>query len=197
VTQVYNAATMSPVTSINPSSPRAPEDLFPYETLSYSGRLEFLDAAGAVAVFKRRQTIRVTAPRLAVFLDRIWGEGVLFADYWTGGLEIVEAVHARIGWVAILGLPRTYRRGDLLEIRTERRIVGGFTQPVEHWDSTMFAPTKWLSLEISGLAARRVKRLMLSAPQGDGVDVDRNREVLSLTVRKPDSNVPYRMEWAW
>lgn len=197
--QVYNAPTMSPATTLDALSTHLPpKELFPYETLSYVGRLEFLDKAGTVAVFKRRQRIRVMATLLSVYLDRIWGDGVVFGDYWTGGLEIVDLVHSRTGWVAILGLPRSYRRGDVLEVRTERRIVGGFTQPIEHWDSKMFAPTKWLSLEISGPAAKRIKRAMLSAaPQRDYVNVEGNRGVLSLTARKPESNAPYRVEWAW
>lgn len=196
--QVYNAPTMSPATTPDTPSIHLPqEELFPYETLSYVGRLEFLDRAGTVAVFKRRQTIRVIAPRLSVYLDRIWGDGVVFGDYWTGGLEIIDVVLSRTGWVAILGLPRSYRRGEVLEVRTERRIIGGFTQPIEHWDSTMFAPAQWLSLEISGPAARRVKQPILSMPQGDGVNVYRNRGFLSLVVHKPESNAPYRLEWTW
>jgi len=184
---------MSPATT----SDIPPEELFPYETQSYAGRLEFLDKAGTVAVFKRRQRIRVLASRLTVFLDHIWGDGIVFRDYWTGALEIVDVVRSRTGWVAILGLPRSYRRGETLDIRTERRIVGGFTQPIEHWESTMFAPTKWLSLDVSGPAARRARKPILSMPQGSDVNVERNRELLSLIVRKPRPHVPYRVEWAW
>lgn len=189
---------MSPARISNPSDARFPEELFSYETLSYSGRLEFLDGAGAVAVFKRRQTIRVMSPRLSVFLDRIWGDGVLFSDYWTGGLSIVEATASRSGWVAILELPRAYQKGEVFEIRTERRIVGGFTQPVEHWDSTMFAPTKWLRLEVAGAAAGRFRWPTLSAPLGgEEVFVDHDRESLSLTVPEPRESAPYRLSWAW
>ncbi len=188
---------MSPATVPIARIPLPPEELVPYETLSYSGRLELLDRAGTVAVFKRRQRIRVLAPRLSVFLDRIWGDGIVFGDYWTGALEIIEVVHTRMGWVAILGLPRTYRKGETLEVRTERRIVGGFTQPIEHWESTMFAPTKWLSLEISGPATKRLNQPILSVPRSDDVDVDRTRESLSLVVREPASHMPYRVEWAW
>ncbi|TMB64737.1 MAG: hypothetical protein E6J43_13040 [Chloroflexi bacterium] len=188
---------MSPGTISSTTDTRYPEELFAYETLCYAGCLEFLDANGDVAVFRRRQTIRVTARRLTVFLDRIWGEGVLFADYWTAGLPIVEAARNRSGWVAILGLRRTYRKGEVVEIRTERRIVGGFTQQLEHWDSTMFAPTKWLSLEISGAAAGRLRWPNLLAPAGDNVVVDQDGKALSLIVREPVAHAPYRLQWNW
>jgi len=189
---------MSPATySSTSNSQPPPDDLFPYETISYSGKLEFLDRSGTVAVFKRRQTIRVNAPRLSVFLDRIWGDGVVFGDYWTGALEIVEVVRSRIGWVAILSLPRSFRRGETVELRTERRIVGGFTQSVEHWDSTMYAPTKWLSLEISGPAASRLKWPTLSAPRGDEANIQRDRDALTLIVREPEAHARYRLQWNW
>jgi hypothetical protein len=173
------------------------EELFPYETLSYAGRLEFLDRTRTVAVFKRQQMIRVIAPRLTVFLDRIWGEGVLFADYWTGGLPIVEAVRGKSGWVAILELPRSYRKGDIVQIRTERRIVGGFTQAVEHWDTTMFAPTKWLSLEICGAAAKHVRWPRITSPARAYPFVAHDSDSLRLVVRQPQADERYRLHWSW
>ena len=174
-----------------------PSELFPYETLSYGGRLEFFDRAGTVAVFKRRQKIRVQAKRLYVITDRIWGDGVVFGDYWTDGLDIVEFVRDRDSWVAVLGLPRVYFAGETFELRTERRIVGGFRGSVENWDAIMYAPARELTIEVAGAAARRIRKPMLSAPSVRDATVDRGADSLTLYVERPKMHSAYKLEWAW
>ena len=61
----------------------------------------------------------------------------------------------------------------------------------------MFAPTKWLSLEISGAAAGRLRWPNLLAPAGDNVVVDQDGKALSLIVREPVAHAPYRLQWNW
>ncbi len=175
----------------------APEELHQYETLSYDARLNVLDREGGTAVYERRQRIRITAPKASVFFDRVWGEGVLFRDYWTDGLDILEAIRGRNGWVVVLALPRQYSRGETFEVRTDRRIKGGFTRSTEYWDSTMFAPTRLLNLAIVSPARLRIRRPILRAPGTAGVTVEHRRNSLAMRVKSPGVYAPYRLEWAW
>ena len=173
----------------------APAELYQYETLSYESRLRVLDREGGTAVYERRQRIRVKAPRLSVFLDRVWGDGVLFRDYWTGGFDILEATRTKSGWVVILQPPREYLRGESLEIRTERRITAGFTRPEEYWGSVMFAPTRSLNLKI--VSRRRMRQPFLSLPTTAGVALEQKRSSLHFHVERPVVHAPYRVEWGW
>ncbi len=187
---------MAPKTTPERSRPwPAPADLYPYETLSYEARLSLLDREGATAVYERKQRIRVLAPRLSVFVDRIWGEGILFRDYWTGGLDILEATRRKSGWVVVLQLARDYLKGESLEIRTERRIVGGFMHPEEYWGSVMFAPTRSLNLQIA--ARRRMRAPAVSIPKTAGVALKQNRSSLAFHADNPVIHAPYQVEWAW
>jgi hypothetical protein len=172
-----------------------PTELYPYKTLSYDARLTMLDREGSTAVYERRHRIRVTAPSLSVFLDRVWGEGVLFRDYWTGGLDILEAIRTRSGWVVILQLPREYRKGESFEIRTERKIVGGFMRSEQHWGSVMFAPTKSLDLEI--VSRSRVRQPALTIPKPAGVALRQLRSTLRFHADNPEVHALYQVDWAW
>src|SRR3990172_7290352 len=103
-----------------------PSECFRYETIWFHGRLEILDKEGRVAVFCRRQRIRFLEDGVAEFIDRVWGEGVLFAGYETGSMSIIEAIATRKGYAVVLALPRAFARGETFEVVTERRIVGAF-----------------------------------------------------------------------
>jgi hypothetical protein len=148
-------------------------------------------------VFSRKQLVRVLSPRLHVIADRIWGDGVLFADYWTNGLDIVEFVKDRDTWVAVLALPRVYHAGETFELRTERRIVGGFRRSAEDWGSVMYAPAKNLSLEVTGVARKRIRNPELFASIVEGASVDESRRSIRLSVRRPRVNSSYGLRWAW
>lgn len=187
---------MKPTTALEHPDPNSESsELYQYETLSYEARLRMLDREGAAAIYERRQKIRVRAQRLSVFLDRVWGEGVLFRDYWTDGLDILEATRTRSGWVVVLQLRREYRRGESLEIRTERRITAGFTRSEEYWGSVMFAPTRFLDLQI--VSRRRMRQPALSIPRTAGVALQKQRSSLILHAKRPVVHAPYRVDWAW
>jgi hypothetical protein len=132
-----------------------------------------------------------------VISDRVWGDGVLFADYWTNGLDIVEFLKDGSAWVAVLGLPRVYHAGETFELKTERRIVGGFRESTEDWGSVMYAPAKRLSIELTGKAVERFRNPELAAPALEDATVDKTPRSIKFNVRRPRLNSSYALQWAW
>ena len=169
---------------------------FGYETLVYDGLLE-IGEGGRVAQFARRQLIRFLEDDATVFLDRVWGDGVLFAAYETGSARIIDAIPARRGYVALLRLPRRFRRGETFEIVTQRKIVGAFADEDAYWELAMSAPTAALSLQVSSRRARGMRTVHVAAPRLRGVDVRQRRRSLGLKVDSPALYVSYRLEWRW
>ena len=169
---------------------------FSYETIRFEGRLK-IEEGGRVAWFARRQLIRFLGDDATVFLDRVWGDGVLFAGYETGSARIIDAVRARRGYVALLRLPRRFRKGETFEIVTERKIVGAFADDDSYWELAMSAPTASLSLQVSSRRARGMRTVHVAAPRLRGVDVRQQQRSLRLKVHSPALHVPYRLEWRW
>ena len=195
---VYNAGSMSrPVAHERDRVGRdARAGFSSYETIQFDGRLE-IGEGGRVAWFSRRQLIRFLEDDARVFLDRVWGDGVLFAGYETGPTRIIDAIPARRGYVVLLRLPRRIRKGETFEIVTGRKIVGAFADEDAYWELAMSAPTASLSLQVSSRRARGMRTIHVAAPRLRGVDVRQRRRSLGLKVDSPALYVPYRLEWRW
>jgi hypothetical protein len=132
-----------------------------------------------------------------VFIDRVWGDGVLFAGYETGSTRIVDAVPARRGYVVLLGLPRRFRKGETFEIVTHRKIVGAFKDHDAYWELAMSAPTAALALEVWSREARLMGAIHVAAPCLRGIEVQHWNRTVRLRVDSPALYVPYRLEWRW
>lgn len=171
--------------------------LTPFETISFRGRVDVLDRDRQVAVFRRKQRIRFLENNVAVFFDRVWGEGVLFANYQAKGLRIIDAFQASKGYIVALSLPKRFKRGDVFDIETERRIVGAFYKDQGYWDSAMSAPTKLLSIDIVTPPGVGIRAPDIVAPTRDGIDADHQRQRLRLRAKGPQTHVSYSLRWAW
>lgn len=174
-----------------------PKDAFPYETIKYGGRLEMLDKEGNVATFTRRQRIRFLEDNVAVFFDRVWGEGVLFANYSAKSMRIIDAIPTTKGYVVPLALPRRFSKGEVFDVVTHRRIVGAFLPDMAYWDSAMHAPTELLALDVVAPRTRRFRSPEIIAPPTGDFDADASRGSLKLRVRQPALHASYRLMWAW
>ncbi len=201
----YNALPMSNVRAESPSlqggfdEPHPDRSVlsgyFQYETLEFAGRLELLDREDHVARFIRRQRIRFLEDGVSVFYDRVWGDGILFAGYFAQGLRMLQPIRTRKGYVLPLALPRPFRKGETFEVRTERRIIGGFTHREVHWDLAMAVPTELLTLDVNGPHSH-FGRPMVVAPPHSHIDADVSHGSLRLRVRYPTVEVPYTLGWS-
>jgi hypothetical protein len=174
-----------------------PSECFRYETISFHGRLEILDKEGRVAIFRRRQRIRFLEDGVAEFIDRVWGDGVLFAGYEARSMSLVEAIPTRKGYAVLLGLPRAFARGETFDVVTERRIVGAFIDHQAYWDSAMAAPTGSLTIEVRAPAGRSLARPEIVAPARGRMDLRQRRRSLKFQVKQPALQIPYKLEWSW
>jgi hypothetical protein len=174
-----------------------PSECFRYETISFHGRLEILDKENRVAVFRRRQRIRFLEDGVTEFIDRVWGEGVLFAGYEARSMSILESIPTRRGYAVLLALPRMFARGETFDIITERRIVGGFIDQQAYWESAMAAPTEALTIDVRGPAGLILARPEIVAPARGEMDLRQRRRSLRFQVRQPALYIPYKLEWSW
>jgi hypothetical protein len=187
----------SPMTNMFEDILDAPHDRYPFETIKFSGRVEILDKEGQVARFKRRQRIRFLEDGVSVFFDRIWGEGVLLAGYKTGALRIIDALPTRKGYVIVLALPRPFKRGEILDIETERKIVGAFVYDWGYWDSAMGVPTELLAIDVRTPAGLKMSRPDVVAPAHGQMDANVSERHLTFRVSKPALDIPYKLRWNW
>lgn len=175
----------------------APRELFPYETIKFSGRVEIMDPDRRAARFVRRQRVRFLEDNVAVFMDRVWGEGVLFAGYAAPGLKLLEPIRTPKGYVVPLQLPRLFHKGEIFEIITERRIVGAFYDPLAYWDTTMSAPTNLVSIEVTVPPGTPIRRPDIIAPAQGDMDARQRPRSLEFRVGRPALDVPYKLAWSW
>ncbi len=175
---------------------RAPRDFFPYETIKFSARLEFIDRRG-VAVFSRRQRIRFLEDGVTTFFDLAWGEGILFANYTAGPLRILDAIRTPKGYVVALALPRPYHKGEVFEIDVRRRIVGSFLDEQVYWDTAMRVPTELFTIDVVPPYDRRIRHPEIAAPPQGDFDASESPKPLRLRVKQPAVHIPYKLSWSW
>lgn len=175
----------------------SPRELFPFETIKFSGKVEILDREGHVARFRRRQRIRFLEDGVTTFFDRVWGEGVLFANYHAKAMRLIDAIPTRKGYVVVLALPRPFKKGEVFEVETQRRIVGAFIYDWGYWDSTMAVPTERLQIDVLTPSGLNTRRPEIIAPAYGDFDASKTRGRLQLRVRHPAPSVPYRLRWDW
>lgn len=173
----------------------APRELFAYETIKFSGRLEFPDGRG-VALFSRHQRIRFLEDGVTTYFDAAWGEGVLFAHY-SANTRIIDAIPTRKGYVLALALPRPYKKGEIFDIRISRRIVGSFLDDHVYWDTAMRVPTELLTLDIVSPSDRRIRQPQITAPPQGDFDALESPRRLRLRVEQPALHTPYTLRWVW
>jgi hypothetical protein len=170
---------------------------FPYETVKFSGRLKILDANRTTAVFTRRQRVRFLEDGVGVLFDRIWGEGILVGSYIAPGLTLMEPIRTPTGYVLPLGLPRHFRKGEIFDVVSHRRIVGAFSQPEGYWDTTMTKPTDLIQIAVVTPPGTAFSKPDIVAPPRGDMNITGKANLLKLRVARPAMNGPYRLRWSW
>lgn len=174
-----------------------PSECFQYETINFSGHVEILDREGRIARFSRHQRIRFLEDGVGVFVDRIWGDGVLFAAYSARSMRILDAIPTRKGYAVVLTLPRPFIKGETFDIVTQRRIVGAFIDDHAYWDSAMAVPTELLTIDVFAPRGRDLRRPEVVAPLRGDIDAKHRPGSLHFRVRHPAIHIPYQLAWSW
>lgn len=172
------------------------EGYFPYETIKYAATLRFLDGRHSSAVFERHQKIRFIDDGVGVFFDRVWGDGILFGDYYARGLRVLEPIRALKGYIVPLLLPRVFRRGETFSIVTKRKTIAAFYDARGQWDTAMHAPTDLVTINVQADANELSDSEIIAPPRGD-IHAEQHAHQLRFRVARPALYTPYRLTWSW
>jgi len=177
----------------------APLGGVPYETLEYSGRLEILDTQGMRARFTRRQVIRFRQDGVAALLDPVWGSGVLFTNYESSPARMADTFKEGGVYYVLLSLRRLARDGEILELRTSRTMMSCFLPGHESWESTMFVPTRRLSMEVVFPSERLPQswNIKMTHPSSHGAVRPLSGRRLLYEVKRPNVGASYKLLWSW
>ncbi|HXG36852.1 MAG TPA: hypothetical protein VNL15_07780, partial [Dehalococcoidia bacterium] len=163
----------------------APAQFFNYETIKFSSWLEILDNRRGVARFIRHQRIRFLEHAVPIFMDRVWGDGILFAGYQARSMRLLDAIPTRKGYIVLLAFPRQFSKGEVFDVVTTRKTIGGFYAPRGYWELAMSAPTETITLNVSAPAGLRLHTPEIIGPAKGDFDVSQRRRKLALRIAKP------------
>jgi hypothetical protein len=172
---------------------------YPYETVDYSGRLQFKDAFGLEAYFHCYQRLRVLAPELFTVVRRFWGDGDQLHDFVSPSAASIQVVGDADPKALLLVLQKPALRGDEIEIHSIRRIHHGFRSERPYWEFMAFTPTERAKVAIDFPVAREPEGIEVSASPGARspyVKRSGTKELL-VTVSAPEPGSLYRAEWSW
>lgn len=173
------------------------EGYFPYETIKFSGRLKFLDTTRSVAIFTRRQRVRFLEDNVGVMFDRVWGEGVILGRYSVQEAKLMEPIRTSNGYILPLALPGRFRKGDVFDLVTHRRIIGAFDNDSGYWDTSMTKPTELIQITVITPPGMAVAKPEIIAPPRGDFDLTEKANSLKMRVAKPALSGPYRLAWLW
>lgn len=117
------------------------DGIYPYQSLVYSARLSFGDAHGLDAVFDCYQLLRVLVPDLREITHRVWGAGDQLQAYYSPSTELPTVVDLDGQHLLISELKQPARRGDVIEVRSTRRIYHAFKDQDCMWEYVPYSPT--------------------------------------------------------
>jgi hypothetical protein len=171
------------------------DEYYPYETIKFSCHLRITDSMTRATQLTRRQLVRFRERDVAVFFDRIWGDGIHFAGYNAPGLRILEPIRNRRGFTIPLRLSRSHDKGEELEVITQRSVRGAFYDPKGYWEMSMRVPTRLATITVTSpvnLAGAEV-----SVPRSSDVHAKQFARSLVLRVNRPEIGARHRLTWQW
>ncbi len=132
-----------------------------YEVLEYAARLELCDRRGEKAVFYKRQRVRFLQDHIIAFQDQAWGDGEIFAEYRCAPGVAVDRYREGHRWHILISLREAKQRGDIEAFHIERTIKGGFTKPVEDFQTEVNHTTRRLTVSVVFPRTRSPKAVAL------------------------------------
>ena len=177
-----------------------------YEVLEQSRTVELLDPQGQVVMVRRRQVVRFLQDHVTAITDYAWGDGEIFAEYaCTPGVP-VDFYKEGSRHAVLISLRETKNRGDTLSFNIRRKILGGFMQRNECWETEVYHRTRHLSLTIMFPRDRKCQKAVVtqrstSKTTALGREHFRfladGRQQLTWEVHKPRIHDRYTLRWRW
>ena len=129
-----------------------------YDVLEHRTILELEDTRGEVAVVKRRQKVRFLQDHVAAITDHAWGEGDIFAEYDCSPGVPADFYQDGSRHTVLISLREIKSRRDVLKLVIRRRIVGGFRETNESWETEVSHRTMHLSVSVIFPRGRTCRR---------------------------------------
>jgi hypothetical protein len=177
-----------------------------YEVLSYESKLEIKDSKGKIAVFSKRQKVRFLQNNIIAYQDKAWGDGEIFADYKCSPGQAVDRYRDGHRYNILISLRETKQRDEVETFLIERKIVDGFTQDTELFQTDIDHRTHHLILSLIFPKNRPPRRVTLveqnsqkSTILGEKYrkELPDGREEYLWQTRKPRLFEAYILKWEW
>jgi len=177
-----------------------------YEVLEHHTTLELQDPQGEVAVVERRQRVRFLQDNVEAISDHAWGDGELFAEYTCSPGAPVDCYRDGSRYTTLISLRQTMSRGDLFSFCIRRKILKGFLQPNECWETDIYQRTRNLSVTILFPKERRCQRATITQRNANktvALDAERwrlmkdGRQKVTWEVSRPKLHERYALKWEW
>ena len=177
-----------------------------YDVLDQQRTVEIQDPKGHIVTVSTTQRVRFRQNHVIAITEYAWGEGDLFDDYRCSPGVPVDTYSEGSRQVMLISLRQHKNAGDELCLRSQRRILEGFTRPEEYWESDVYHRTKQIELRIILPKGRPCQRATVTARStGKTVALGTEcyhtlpdgRQALHWSQRKPKLYERYLLRWVW
>ena len=177
-----------------------------YEVLSHHTTLELLGPRGNEAIVRRNQTVRFLQNHVAAITDHAWGDGEIFAEYDCSPGKPADFFQDGSRHTVLISLREIKNRGDELTFEIRRRIVGGFREVSESWETDVYHRIRRLSVTIVFPKSRPCSKATVIQHSTSKTVVLGNehfrylqdgRQELRWVLRRPTLHDRYTLRWRW
>jgi len=177
-----------------------------YEVISHDSTVELLDPKGEEVVVTRLEEVRFLRDGTIAFYDTCWGDGELFAEYECSPGVPVDFFPDGFMHRVLISLRETKNHGEVLSFRIRRKILGGFRQAEEWWETVIFHPTRKLRVRIvfprerlcqQATVTQRGKERTWSLDTRNFRFLADGRQELFWEVDRPPVHESYLIRWRW
>ena len=177
-----------------------------YEVLDHDTTLELLDSAGKVAIVERRQKVRFRQDHVVAIADYAWGDGRIFAQYKCSPGVPVDVYEHGSKHTVLISLREAKSRGDVARFKMQRKILGGFIERSEWWETEIYHRTRHLKVNVIFPRDRHCQRATITQRSTSktvalGVEhfqfLSDGRQRLSWEITRPVLHDVYTLKWRW
>jgi hypothetical protein len=177
-----------------------------YEVLRCEIELDLLDASGALATLKRRETLRLLQEGVIGIYDQYWGQGQVTARYRVSPGVVADRFRVGAREVAVISFRDVKKRGDVVKLEVERDVMYGWSEHEEWLEARVSHRTKVLRLEVvfpvvrlptKAWVTQELSQLRTELGKGHIRRNERGRTVLVWQKLNPVVGESYVLAWAW
>ena len=119
-----------------------------YEVLEYETTLEFHDAKGKRATFRKRQKVRYLQDNIIAYQDQAWGDGEILLRYRCSPGKPVDRYRLGHKTHILISLREVKNKEDVDEFNIRWGIRDGFLRYEEQWETEISHPTDHLRISL-------------------------------------------------